>query len=277
MSGGKSDEWRGAWVEARHGGLGHAAGEDVKAELRASDIVMQFRGKRALTGVSLAVGGGSIHALIGPNGAGKSTLFSIIAGTLRPTRGSVELNGTDITNWPVHARSRQGIVRAYQVARVFSTMRVWENIAIALLAVGGRSVGNLRARSLVRARDRAEALLVRFRLEAMAQRDAGTLAQGDRKLLEILMAVAQGPRMLLLDEPTAGMSVGETDATVSLIREVNEVVGCGMLVTEHDMKVVFDLADTLSVLNQGELLCTDTPAAVRERADVVDAYLGQAT
>lgn len=247
------------------------------AQLRASEIVMQFRGNRALSGVSLTVDAGTIHALIGPNGAGKSTFFSIVAGSLRPTWGTVELDGRDITDWPVHVRSRQGVVRAYQVARVFSTMLVWENIAIAVLAVSGRGVRNLRTRSLVTARREAEDLLARFRLDAMAQRDAGSLAQGDRKLLEILMAVAQGPRLLLLDEPTAGMSVGETDATVSLIREVNEVVGCGMLVTEHDMKVVFDLAQTLSVLSQGKLLCTDTPSAVRERSDVIDAYLGHGT
>lgn len=239
-----------------------------------ADVHRDFAGKAALSAVSLVLEPGQIHAVIGPNGAGKSTLFSIIAGSMSPSSGTVSLGDVDITSWGSHKRARHGVVRAYQVARLFPTLTCQQNVALALVAESVRGPSLLSFRAMARSMERAADILDDYGMTTLRNLDAGTLSQGDRKLVEIVMVVAQGPKVLLLDEPTAGMSPAETHATVELVRRVHEALGCAVLLTEHDMDVVFGLAGVVSVLVRGALLCTGAPEEIRAREDVNAAYLG---
>jgi branched-chain amino acid transport system ATP-binding protein len=238
------------------------------------NVVKRFAGNIALDGVELSVPAGQVHAVIGPNGAGKSTLFGVIAGEHRPDRGTVCVAGRDVTSMSAHRRVKAGVARAFQVARVFPEMTVEENVTIAVVAMHNTSRVFWSGHGLRRARRPVAEALDEMRLGDLRSRQARALSQGDRKRLEIAMALVLKPKLLLLDEPTAGMSPDETAATVKLVQELWTRTGLTVLLTEHDMHVVFDLAQQLTVLNRGSVLCAGDPEIVRERDDVREIYLG---
>ena len=248
------------------------APEPLAVEVR--NVVKRFAGNTALDDVELAVPTGQVHAVIGPNGAGKSTLFGVIAGEHRPDRGSVHVAGRDVTSMSAHRRVKAGVARAFQVARVFSEMTVEENVTAAVVAAHDTSRVFWSGRGLRRARQPVADALEQMGLADLRERQARALSQGDRKRLEIAMALVLEPKLLLLDEPTAGMSPEETAATLELVRELWTRTGLTVLLTEHDMQVVFGLAQQLTVLNRGHVLCTGDPGVVRERDDVKEIYLG---
>ena len=243
------------------------------ASLQVKGLKKRYGGNWALAGVDLDIAPGELRAVIGPNGAGKSTLFGTIAGEHQPTEGTVILDGEDITNKSAHAKARMGIIRTFQVTRNFNEMTVLQNVEMAVLAAQRRTriMYRLIPRSVT---ERAVERLEVVNLMGLADLTAGELSQGDRKRLEIAGALAMDPHILLLDEPTAGMSPEETDRTTDLIEELWEKEGITILLTEHDIAMVFRLAANITVLHRGELLCTDTAAAVREREDVREIYLG---
>ncbi|HSF26753.1 MAG TPA: ABC transporter ATP-binding protein [Actinomycetes bacterium] len=245
------------------------------AALELAGVTKSFGGNLVLDDVTLTIAPGQVHAVIGPNGAGKSTLFGVIAGEHVPERGRVALDGRDITRVPAHRRVGLGVARAFQVAHVFPELTVRENVTSAVIAASGASGTFWRRRPLRVAQPIVDAALDQMRLQDLSERLARELSQGDRKRLEIAMALELRPGLLMLDEPTAGMSPEETAATVALVRELWERTGLTVLLTEHDMQVVFDLAQQLTVLNLGAVLATGEPSEVRAREDVMDVYLGR--
>ena len=247
--------------------------ETAAVEVRG--VVKRFAGNPALDDVDLTVPAGQLHAVIGPNGAGKSTLFGVIAGEHRPERGTIHIAGRDVTRMAAHRRVRAGVARAFQVARIFPDMTVRQNVVAAVIAANGSARVFWRGKPLRSAAAAVDEALERLALTAIGDRVARALSQGDRKRLEIAMALMLRPKLLLLDEPTAGMSPEETAATVELVREIWSLGGLTVLLTEHDMQVVFNLAQQLTVLDRGHVLCSGDPAAIRERDDVKEMYLGR--
>lgn len=246
-----------------------------------TDLILDARGltKRydqfvALQGVELSLAEHEIHALIGPNGAGKSTVFGILAGDLRATAGSVAYRGRDITRMAAWRRTRLGMARSFQIARVFTRFTVEENVRAAVLAAQRRSWIFFRPEGSIETGSMTEQLLAETGLASLRDTLASGLSQGDRKRLEIAMALALGPEVLLLDEPTAGMSPVETAATVRLIRRLWQERGCAVLITEHDMSVVFELAQRITVLHRGEVLRSGAPAEISDDPTVREVYLG---
>ncbi len=239
-------------------------------------VVKRFGGNAALDSVDLGVEPGRIHAVIGPNGAGKSTLFGAIAGELALDAGTIRLDGRDITGVSAPKRVGLGIGRVFQVARLFPSMTVLDNVAGAVLARTGSSIAFWSSRGVRRARAEAAGLLEELRLADLAHRRAGSLSQGDRKRLEIAMVLALDSQVLLLDEPTAGMSPEETEATTDLVRRLWSERSITVLITEHDMNVVFGLAHQVTVMYRGGVLCTGDPEEIRKRPDVAEVYLGGA-
>lgn len=241
--------------------------------LRLDGLYKSFGKTEIIRGVDLTVEPGERHAIIGPNGAGKSTLFNLITGRAPPTSGRVHLNGHDITRLATHRISRLGLSRSFQITNIFPRMSVFENIRCALLWSMGYRYSFWRL--LHRARDLNEAadtLLARLNLTARRDLPAGLLSYAEQRALEIGITIAGGANVILLDEPTAGMSHAETAHTVALIREVTQ--GKTLVVVEHDMGVVFELADRISVLVYGEIIATGTPDEVRADPRVQEAYLG---
>jgi len=236
-------------------------------------LTMSFAGFRVLTGVGFRVEPDRVTAVIGPNGAGKTTLFNLLTGHLRPDSGRIVFQDTDITGQRPHEVFRRGVARSFQLINVFGRLTLLENVLVALLAREGqsRAVGRAPQRE---GAARARELLARVGLDDRAQEPAGRLSYGDQKLLEMTMALAGRPRLLLLDEPTAGMSPEETAATAALIARLPGE-GVTVLFTEHDMDVVFGLAQKILVLHQGCLIAQGTPAEVRGDAAVQRAYLGE--
>jgi len=234
-----------------------------------------FGALQAVADVGVAVQPGELRAVIGPNGAGKTTLFHLISGLLAPTSGRVFFRGADVTALAAPARCRRGISRTFQITSIFPELSVLENtrVAVQLKAggnfrlVGGRAVLEASER---RARDSLDFLGLLDRANELAS----TLPHGDQRLLEIAMAVAQEPALLLLDEPTQGLSPEDTAATVAVIRQVARERQLTIILVEHDMDVVFDLADRISVLHFGQLIAEGTPDEIRANADVQTAYLG---
>jgi branched-chain amino acid transport system ATP-binding protein len=223
--------------------------------------------------VSLDIWRGERHAVIGPNGAGKSTLFHLISGRLHPTSGSITLNGREIGGLPPHEVFHAGLARNFQVNCLFHTMSARENLRCAALHACGRGASLLRrATSLPDVAERVDAMLVTLELMQKADAAADTLSYAEQRALEIGMAVISGREVVLLDEPTAGMSRVETTRFVELIRALTQ--GRTLVVVEHDMGVVFSLADRVTVLVHGEVLATGTPADIRANRDVQEAYLG---
>lgn len=232
-----------------------------------------FGATEIIRGVDLDVPQGEIHAVIGPNGAGKSTLFNLITGRYPVSGGRVQLNGIDITGLAPHAIARLGLSRSFQITNIFPRLSVFENVRCALLWQAG--MGYAFWRSVARRRDlteRASAILTDIGLSARSDLPAGLLAYSDQRALEIGITVAASAGVILLDEPTAGMSRSETERTVALIRKVAR--DRTLVIIEHDMSVVFGLADRISVLVYGQIIATGTPAEIRANRDVQSAYLG---
>jgi branched-chain amino acid transport system ATP-binding protein len=238
------------------------------------ELTKSFAGFVAVDGVSLAVETRQIAAVIGPNGAGKSTFFNLITGHLRPDGGQVLLDGRDITGTPPHRICRMGIGRSFQRTNIFPRLSVFENVQAALLAHRGRG-RDFWSRSETFYRDEAAALLQSIGLGPQAAAVAGTLSYGNQKQLELGIALASEPSVLLLDEPTAGMSASETQDTMRLLEHIAEERGLTLIFTEHDMEVVFAIAEKIAVFYQGRVLAEGTPAEVRGDPDVRRVYLGE--
>jgi len=242
--------------------------------LRVESLVKRFGGLQALGGVDLSVERGEFRAIIGPNGAGKSTFFNSMTGLLRPDSGRVCFEGREVTGEPPHLLARKGIGRTFQITSVFSELSALENVQVALLAHARRAWSMWRrARSLYV--QRARELLALVGLGASMERLAGTLAHGDQKRLELAIALAGEPRLLLLDEPTAGMAAQERIESITLVHRVARELGVSCVFTEHDMAVVFAVATRITVMHQGRVLAEGTPAEVRARPEVQQVYLGE--
>jgi branched-chain amino acid transport system ATP-binding protein len=234
-----------------------------------------FGALQAVADVSLAVPPGELRAVIGPNGAGKTTLFHLISGLLPPTSGRVLFRGDDVTALAAPLRCRRGISRTFQITSVFPELTALENVRLAVQLKGPGNFRLLGGDALVDATERrARESLEFLGLIERAEAPAATLPHGDQRLLEIAMAVAQEPELLLLDEPTQGLSPEDTAATVGGIRQIARVRRLTIILVEHDMDVVFDLADRISVLHFGRLIAEGTPDEIRANADVQKAYLG---
>jgi branched-chain amino acid transport system ATP-binding protein len=242
-------------------------------ELR--DVHKRFGSSAVVRGVSLAIPGGERHALIGPNGAGKSTLFNLVSGRFAPTRGSIRLHGREIAGARAFEINRLGLSRSFQVTNIFPRLSVYENVRCSVLwSLGHRYDWRRRVDGLADVRERSERTLEQIRLTTRRDAPAGVLTYAEQRALEIGITIASGADVILLDEPTAGMSRSEADAAVALIRDVSR--GRTLLIVEHDMGVVFDLADRISVLVYGEIIATDTPERIRASEAVQSAYLGTA-
>ncbi|MDH1291451.1 ABC transporter ATP-binding protein [Comamonas terrigena] len=241
--------------------------------LQVTNLSKAFGGVQAVQNVSLLLQAGELLALIGPNGAGKSTTFNMVGGQLAPDSGQVWLNGQDITGLPPRAVWRRGVGRTFQVAQTFATLTVAENVQMALLSAD-RSIFHWWTRATAHRRSDALALLEQVGMDAHADRPCSELAYGDVKRVELAMALAHNPQLLLMDEPTAGMAPGERVALMQLTRQIARQRRMGVLFTEHSMDVVFGQADRVAVLVRGQLLAEGTPQAIRADARVQQAYLG---
>jgi branched-chain amino acid transport system ATP-binding protein len=242
--------------------------------LEAEKLAKRFGGVRAVDGVSLDLSAGEVLAMIGPNGAGKSTCFNLLNGQERADAGHVRLAGREITGLPPRAVWRLGVGRTFQVAAVFASMSVAETVQVALLS-RDRQLWRPWRRANRYARDRADELLGLVGMAWAAERTCGTLAYGDVKRVELAVALANDPRVLLMDEPTAGMAPAERGQLMALTREIARARQIGVLFTEHDMDVVFGHAARVLVLHQGRVLARGTPEAVRREPEVQRVYLGQ--
>jgi branched-chain amino acid transport system ATP-binding protein len=240
--------------------------EEGPGTLRASSVSRSFAGVEALRGVTLELHRHEVVGLIGPNGAGKSTLVNVLSGFDVPTSGTVELEGRDVTGWSAHRRGRAGIARTFQHSRSFRGLSVRENVEVAALGVGTRPAA---------ARRRAEELLVLLGLAAYAERPAEALAHGDERRLGVARALATEPRLVLLDEPAAGLPEAEVPDFAEAVRSVRDDHGAGVLLIDHNMALVMEVCDRLQVLDQGRTLAEGTPAEIRANLDVTAAYLGE--
>jgi len=237
------------------------------------EVHKSFGKTKIIAGVSLAIGAGERHAIIGPNGAGKSTLFNLISGRYPLSAGRILLNGEDVSGLTPFQINRKGLSRSFQVTNIFHRLSVYENIRCGVLwSAGYRYSFWHRVGGLKDVRRRAEEVMERIGLAPRRDVLAGTLTYAEQRALEIGITIAGGAKVILLDEPTAGMSRTETARAVELIRQVTE--GCTLVMVEHDMGVVFDLADRISVLVYGEVIATGRPAEIRANAAVQEAYLG---
>jgi branched-chain amino acid transport system ATP-binding protein len=238
---------------------------------------LDIGGATILSAVGLEVREGELLAVIGPNGAGKTTLFNLVSGLLRPTSGTIELDGVDITGTPPFQRTRAGLGRTFQVSNVFPLLPVLENVRLAAEAALGGTMRIWRQATRVReAVDRAVWALERVGLSDRQRSHAGLLSHGDKRKLELAMLLAGRPRVLLLDEPMAGVSVEDVPELVDLIRSVHVEEGKTVLMVEHHMEVVVGLADRIAVLHHGSLLAVDSAEAIMADATVQQAYLGEA-
>jgi branched-chain amino acid transport system ATP-binding protein len=242
--------------------------------LKLVDVHKSFGSSKIINGVNLDISKGERHAIIGPNGAGKSTLFNLISGFYEVSAGRIELNGRVISGLSPHRINRRGLSRSFQVTNIFPKMTVFENIRCALLwPMGYRySFWHLCDR-LKKVNEKTEAILEKINLADRRHLPAAMLAYAEQRALEIGITIAGNTDVILLDEPTAGMSRSETRRAVDLIRSVTE--GKTLVVVEHDMSVVFDLADRISVLVYGEIIATDAPDNIRSNPEVQEAYLGK--
>ena len=238
------------------------------------DLKKSFDGFQALSGVSFTVPQGSISAIIGPNGAGKTTLFNLITGHLRPDAGSVTFKRREITGIAPHDLCRLGMGRSFQRTNIFPRLTVFQNIQAAFLSHRGRG-WNLLAGVDRLYRGETEALLASVGLLDKAGEVAGFLSHGNQKQLELGITLALEPEILLLDEPTAGMSAQETRESIQLIERIARERGLTLLFTEHDMEVVFAIAHRITVLHQGEVIADGTPEEVRRHPEVRRVYLGE--
>jgi branched-chain amino acid transport system ATP-binding protein len=244
--------------------------------LATRDLGLDIGGARIVADVSLEVRAGELVGIIGPNGAGKTTLFNLLSGTIRPTTGSVELDGKDVTRDPPHRRTQAGLGRSFQVSSVFPLLSVGENVRLAAEAKLGGTLNIARQAARYRpALDRAGDALGKVGLAARAAWPAGMLSHGDKRKLELAMLLAGDPRVILLDEPMAGVSVEDVEGLVEVIRSVHADEGRTVLMVEHRMEVVVGLAERIAVMHHGSLLAFDTPDRVMADETVQTAYLGE--
>jgi len=246
--------------------------------MQAKGVFKNYGAIKVLKNVSLDVMPGTTHAVIGPNGAGKTTLFKVLSGEVFASEGAVTFEDRDVSKVPGYARVRSGIGRTFQVARVFGEESVMDNMALAIESREASKPGNLLgsfkvARSSA-VLDECMEILGHVGLSARTREQAGVLAYGERKRLELAMTLALKPRMLLLDEPMAGMSPGDRIAAVELLSRISKELSMSILLTEHDMSVVFALADHVTVLNYGEVIASGTPEEVKASPLVREVYLG---
>ncbi|WP_038045265.1 ABC transporter ATP-binding protein [Thermus caliditerrae] len=243
--------------------------------LEVRDVYKSFQGFMALASVSLSVAQGSFHALVGPNGAGKTTLFNVVTGRVSPDRGQVRFHGRDITGWSTPRVARLGIAISFQRAQPFVSMTVLEAVTLARLGYEGKTLG--WGRSLARHREaveRAEAALAKVGLEGYATSPVAQLPLGDLKRLDVAMALVAEPKLLLLDEPLAGLSRVERRKMVAFIGNLLRQEGITLLFTEHDTEAVLALADQITVLHQGRVLAEGSPEEIRQNLEVRQAFLG---
>lgn len=253
-----------------------SAREPTPSALELHDIRKSFGATPVIRGVSLEIRRGERHAIIGPNGGGKSTLFNLISGRFAPTVGSIRLNGEDITGFPPYQINRRGLARSFQVTNIFPRLSVYENIRCSVLWSLGYQYSFWRQiDTLDDANEQTERALEQIRMTARRNIPAGVLTYAEQRALEIGITIAGNAQVILLDEPTAGMNRVEAAGAVELIRTVSQ--GRTLVMVEHDMGVVFDLADRISVLVHGEVIATDVPDRIRADPAVQTAYLGTAT
>jgi branched-chain amino acid transport system ATP-binding protein len=231
--------------------------------LECKALTRQFGALVAVDAVDMKLEPGEIRAIIGPNGAGKSTLFNLITSVLKPDAGEVLFSGENITRLPVHKIAQRGIARTFQRCHIFPALSVRENVRLAA-----------QARDARRSAAVADEALEHLRLTRFAEMSADMLSHGDQRLLEVAMAIAQKPRLLMLDEPTQGLSLEETDRAVQILKAMLRAGNLSVLLVEHDMEVVFKLADNITVLHRGRVIADGPPAAVKANAEVKKAYLG---
>jgi len=247
----------------------------MNSAIELKDLQKNFGKTAIIRGVSLDVKSGERHAVIGPNGAGKSTLFNLVSGRLVPSAGSIHLRGENITGLRPFEINRRGLSRSFQVTNIFPRLSVWENVRCAVLWSKGYKYSFWRnIDSLADVRERTEEILEQINMTSRRDIPAGVLTYAEQRALEIGITIAGGADIILLDEPTAGMSRSETEHAVALIRKVSE--GRTLIIIEHDMGVVFDLADRISVLVYGQIIATDAPAKIKSNQKVQEAYLGAA-
>ncbi len=265
-----------AVLPARPPGLPAAADRGVSL-LEVESVTKRFGSLVAVREVSLSVADGELHAVIGPNGAGKTTFFNLISGFFPPTSGKVRFDGRDVTALPPHRRVALGMARTFQITEIFPELPVRENVRIGVEAASGLRLRPWISRAVAAERDRrVEETLTLAGLGGKADRLVGELAHGDQRGAEIAMALALRPRLLLLDEPTAGMGDQETYDITQLMRRLHREANLTIVLIEHDMRVVFHLADRITVLDQGALLAEGTPAEIAANEAVQAAYLGKA-
>jgi branched-chain amino acid transport system ATP-binding protein len=233
----------------------------MAALIQTRNLTLHFGGLHAIDGVDFTLNAGEIHALIGPNGAGKTTFVSLLSGRRLPQSGTILLNGADITRLPAHARVRRGIAYTFQITSIFPRLSVFDNVALAVQSHGGH---DLPAKT--------RAALARVGLEMLEQQEAQTLSYGHQRLLELAMGLALNPRLLILDEPTQGLAASEIKGFKTLVQSL--IPATTVLLIEHNMEVVMDVATRITVLNFGQVLATGTPAQIRANPAVQEAYLG---
>ena len=244
--------------------------------LATRDLGLDIGGATIVADVSLEVREGELLGIIGPNGAGKTSLFNLLSGLYRPTAGRVELDGEDVTGQPPHRRAHAGLGRTFQISSVFPRLSVLENVRLAAEArLGGTMRVWRRASGVREAVERARSALGRVGLEARAGSDAGSLAHGDKRKLELAMLLAAQPRVILLDEPMAGVSAEDVPGLVDVIRSVQQEEGRTVLMVEHHIDVVTGLAERIAVMHHGRLLAVDTTENVMRNEAVQAAYLGE--
>lgn len=245
----------------------------MTALLEINDVDKDFSGLEVLSGINLTIEQGERHGIIGPNGAGKSTLFNVITGKYRVSKGKVLFKREDITTWSPFKINRRGLARSFQIINIFPNMTVFENMRSAILSKKGMRFNMISLlKNLNKIKDEANDLLDTLGLMEFSGTPAGELSYGQQRALEIGLTLATDPELILLDEPTAGMSTEETREAVRLIDRVTK--GKTLVVIEHDMDVVFSISDRVTVLYYGKILATGTPQEIREDQEVKKAYLG---
>jgi len=245
--------------------------------LQVHNVSQHFGQLVAVNDVSLTVEPGELHAIIGPNGAGKTTFFNMISGFYRPTKGRIVFDGADVTDVPPQNRVAMGMARTFQITEVFRELTVRENLRVAVEVTQGLKLRLFRSRQKAReTEERVDELLDMGNLTGKADRHVGELSHGDQRSAEIMMALALKPKLLLLDEPAAGMGNQETYDTALLIRRLHRTQKLTIVLVEHDMRVIFNLADRITVLTEGEVLERGTPDEIAASEKVQVAYLGEA-